>query len=36
LRYRSKMLKPKPFSASCAHPWAFSEPILRKTFDSLA
>jgi hypothetical protein len=24
--------KPKPFSAFCAHPWEFSEPILRKTY----
>jgi hypothetical protein len=28
--------KPKPFSAFCAHPWAFSEPILCNTCDSLA
>jgi hypothetical protein len=27
--------KPKPFSAFCAHPWTFLEPILQKTCDSL-
>jgi hypothetical protein len=31
-----KKSKPKLFSAFCAHPWAFSEPVLRKTCDSLA
>jgi hypothetical protein len=31
-----KNSKPKPFSASCAHLWAFPEPILRKTCDNLA
>jgi hypothetical protein len=31
-----KTSKRKPFSAFCAHPWAFSEPILSKTCDSLA
>jgi hypothetical protein len=36
LWYRSKKSKPKPFSAFCVHPWAFSELILRKTCDSLA
>jgi hypothetical protein len=25
--------KPKPFSVFSAQPWAFSEPILRKTCD---
>jgi hypothetical protein len=34
--YRSKKSKPKPFSALCAHSWAFSESILRGTCDSLA
>jgi hypothetical protein len=36
LWYRSKKSKPKPFSTFCAHPWAFSEPILSKTCDSPA
>jgi hypothetical protein len=31
-----KRSKPKPFSAFCVHPWAFAEPILPKTYDSLA
>jgi hypothetical protein len=35
LWYSSKKSKPKPFSAFSAHPWAFSEPILRKNCDTL-
>jgi hypothetical protein len=31
-----KKSKLKPFSAFCAHQWAFSEPILHKIYDSLA
>jgi hypothetical protein len=31
-----KMSKPKPFPALCAQLWAFSQPILCKTCDSLA
>jgi hypothetical protein len=31
-----KKSKPKLFSAFCAHPWAFSEPFLRKTCNNLA
>jgi hypothetical protein len=31
-----KQSKLKPFSAFCVHPWAFSEPISHKTYDSLA
>jgi hypothetical protein len=34
--YRSKKLKAEAIYAFCAHPWAFLEPILRKTCDSLA
>jgi hypothetical protein len=33
LWYRSKKSKPKPFSAFCAHLWAFSESTLRETCD---
>jgi hypothetical protein len=33
LLYHSKKSMPKPFSAFCAHPWAFWEPVLRKTCD---
>jgi hypothetical protein len=33
LWYRFKMVKAKPFSAFLVHPWAISEPILRKTCD---
>jgi hypothetical protein len=36
LWYCSKKSKLKKFSAFCAHLSAFSEPILRKTGDSLA
>jgi hypothetical protein len=36
LLYHSQRSKPKPFSALCAHPWVFLEPILRKTCASLA
>jgi hypothetical protein len=31
-----KMSKPKPFSTFCAHPWAFSEPVLQKICDHIA
>jgi hypothetical protein len=34
--YHSKKSKPKPFSAFCVHPWAFSEPMLHTTCASLA
>jgi hypothetical protein len=33
LWYCYKKWKPKPFSAFCMHPWAFLEPITRKTWD---
>jgi hypothetical protein len=36
LCYRSKMWKQKPFSAFCAHPWAFSKIVLHRTCDSIA
>jgi hypothetical protein len=36
LWYRSKKSKMYPFSAFCAHLWAFSEPTLHRTCDSLA
>jgi hypothetical protein len=35
LWFRSKKSRPKQFSALCAHPWAFSEPMLRKTCDRI-
>jgi hypothetical protein len=36
LWYRWKRSKPTPFTAFCVQPWAYSEPIFHKTYDSLA